>query len=142
MSLRNLAEPPLTREEIDAAILRVQAVPTLLTAINTAANAGTTPDDFIRDQQARITPTGLTDENVRTMFSAVELKQTIDTKHGELSKTKTPQQAAAEIPQEDRLGLAPARCPPTSARRATGARTAPRGSRSRSTPCRATSARA
>ena len=98
VSLRNLAEPPLTREEIDAAILRVQAVPTLLTAINTAANAGTTPDDFIRDQQARITPTGLTDENVRTMFSAVELKQTIDTKHGELSKTKTPQQAAAEIP--------------------------------------------
>ena len=69
------------------------------------ADAGTTPDDFIRDQQARITPTGLTDENVRTMFSAVELKQTIDTKHGELSKTKTPQQAAAEIPQEDRLGL-------------------------------------
>lgn len=105
VSLRNLAEPPLTREEIDAAILRVQAVPTLLTAINTAANAGTTPDDFIRDQQARITPTGLTDENVRTMFSAVELKQTIDAKHGELSKTKTPRQAAEEIPEGDRLGL-------------------------------------
>ena len=105
VSLRNLAEPPLTREEIDAAIVRVQAVPMLLTAINTAADAGTTPDDFIRDQQARITPTGLTDEHVRTMFSAVELKQTIDTKHGELGKTKTPQQAAAEIPAQDRLGL-------------------------------------
>ena len=39
-------------------------------------------------------------------------------------------------------GSGPARCPPTSARRATGARTAPRGSGSRSTPCRATSARA
>lgn len=105
VSLRNLADPPLTRAEIDAAILRVQAVPTLLTAINTAAAAGTTPDDFIRDQQAQITPTGLSDDNVRTMFSAVELKSTIDTKHGELSKTKTPQQAAAEIPVEDRLGL-------------------------------------
>jgi hypothetical protein len=69
------------------------------------ANAGTTPDDLIRDQQARITPTGLTDEHVRTMCSAVELKQTIDTKHGELGKTRTPQQAAAEIPLEDRLGL-------------------------------------
>jgi hypothetical protein len=104
-SLRNLAEPPLTHEEIDAAILRVQAVPALLTAINTAAAAGTTPDDFIRDQQAQITPTGLSDENVRTMFSAVELKNTIDTKHDELSKTKSPRQAAEEIPLQGRLGL-------------------------------------
>ncbi|MBE2314921.1 hypothetical protein DVA67_002975 [Solirubrobacter sp. CPCC 204708] len=105
VSLRNLAEPPLTREEIDAAILRVQAVPTLLTAITTAAAAGTSPDDFIRDRQAQITPTGLSDEHVRTMFSAVELKETIDTKHGELGKTKTAKQAAEEIPEGDRLGL-------------------------------------
>jgi hypothetical protein len=83
----------------------VQAVPTLLGAINTAAAAGTTPDDFIRDQQAQITPTGLADEHVRTMFSAVELKAAVDAKHGELGKDKTPRQAAEEIPQEDRLGL-------------------------------------
>ncbi|MDA0182965.1 hypothetical protein OJ997_21830 [Solirubrobacter phytolaccae] len=104
-SLRALAEPPLTREEIDAALLRVQGVPPLLSAINAASAAGTTADDFIRDQQAVITPTGLGDEHVRTMFSAVTLKGTIDTKHGELGKTKTPKQAAEEIPEGDRLGL-------------------------------------
>src|SRR5262249_8583033 len=39
-SLRKLAEPELTKEEIDAAILRVQAVPTLLTAVSNASAAG------------------------------------------------------------------------------------------------------
>jgi hypothetical protein len=104
-SLRDLADPPLTREEIDAAIGRVQAVPRLLTAINGAAGAGTSPDDFIRDQPAQITPTGLAEEHVRTMFRAVELKEAIDAKHAELGRNKTPRQAAEEIPEGDRLGL-------------------------------------
>jgi hypothetical protein len=106
-SLRKLAQPELTKEEIDAAIARVQAVPTLLTAVANAAAAKTTPDDFIKNQQATITPTGLSDDNVRTMFSAVALKDTIDTKHGELGgkDKKTAKQAAEEIPETDRLGL-------------------------------------
>ena len=104
-SLRKLAEPELTKEEIDAAILRVQAVPTLLTAVKNASDAGTSADDFIKAQQASITATGLTDEHVKTMFSAVTLKNTVDSKHDELSKTKTPKAAAEEIPEGDRMGL-------------------------------------
>lgn len=104
-SLRKLAEPELTKEEIDAAILRVQAVPTLLTAVKNASDAGTSADDFIKAQQGAITATGLTDEHVKTMFSAVTLKSTVDEKHGELSKTKTPKAAAEEIPEADRMGL-------------------------------------
>ena len=106
-SLRKLAQPELTKEEIDAAIVRTQAVPTLLSAVKTAADAGTTADDFIKAQQATITPTGLSDDNVRTMFSAVALKSTIDTKHGEIGgkDKKTAKTAAGEIPETDRLGL-------------------------------------
>jgi hypothetical protein len=106
-SLRKLASPELTKEEINDAIARVNAVKTLLAAVKTAADAGTSADDFIKAQQGTITPTGLSDENVRTMFSAVELKDTIDTKHGELGgkDKKTAKQAAGEIPESDRLGL-------------------------------------
>src|SRR3954454_11192451 len=106
-SLRKQAQPELTVKEIDDAIARVQAVPTLLSAINTAAGAGTTPDDFIKAQQAAITATGLSDADVKTMFSAVDLKNTVDTKHAELGgkAKKTPKQAAEEIPEADRMGL-------------------------------------
>jgi hypothetical protein len=106
-SLRKLASPELTKREIDDAIARVTAVKALLEAVKTAAGAGTTAEDFIKAQQGTITPSGLSEDNVKTMFSAVELKQTIDTKHGELGgkESKTPKQAAGEIPEADRLGL-------------------------------------
>jgi hypothetical protein len=106
-SLRKLASPELTKEEINDAIARVTAVKTLLAAVKTAADAGTSADDFIKAQQGTITPTGLSDENVKTMFSAVDLKNTIDTKHGELGgkDKKTAKQAAGEIPEADRMGL-------------------------------------
>src|SRR4051794_14736398 len=83
-SLRKLAQPELTVKEIDDAIARSTAVKTLLDAVKTAADAGTSADDFIKAQQAQTTPTGLSDADVKTMFSAVDLKNTIDTKHGEL----------------------------------------------------------
>jgi hypothetical protein len=104
-SLRKLATPELTKEEISDAIARTSAVTTLLNAVKTAADAGTSADDFIKAQQATITPSGLSDDNVRTMFSAVALKETIDAKHGELGPKKSAKQAAAEIPAADRLGL-------------------------------------
>ena len=75
-ALRKKAQPELTVKEISDAITRVQAVVTLLDAVKAASDAGTTPDDFIKAQQGTITPTGLSDDNVRTMFSAVTLKQT------------------------------------------------------------------
>src|SRR3954447_11304028 len=100
-SLRKLAQPELTVKEIDDAIAHSTAVKTLLDAVKTAADAGTTADDFIKAQQAQITPTGLSDADVKTMFSAVDLKNTIDTKHGELGgkDSKTAKQAAGEIPE-------------------------------------------
>jgi hypothetical protein len=106
-SLRKLATPELTKTEIDDAITRVNAVKTLLGAVKTASDAGTTADDFIKDKQGTITPSGLTDDNVRTMFGAVDLKETIDTKHGELGgkEKKTAKTAAGEIGETDRLGL-------------------------------------
>jgi hypothetical protein len=106
-SLRKLASPELTKKEIDDAIARTTAVKTLLDAVKTAADAGTSADDFIKAQQGTITPSGLSDANVKTMFSAVELKETIDTKHGELGgkDKKTAKTAAGEIPETDRLGL-------------------------------------
>ena len=106
-SLRKLASPELTKKEIDDAIARTTAVKALLDAVKTAAEAGTTPDDFIAAQQGTITPSGLSDDNVRTMFSAAELKETIDAKHSELGgkAKKTAKQAAGEIPEADRVGL-------------------------------------
>jgi hypothetical protein len=106
-SLRKLASPELTKQEIDDAIARTTAVKTLLDAVKTAADAGTSADDFIKAQQGTITPSGLSDDNVKTMFAGVELKKTIDTKHGELGgkEKKTGKSLAEEIPETDRLGL-------------------------------------
>ncbi len=106
-SLRKLATPELTKTEIADAITRVNAVKTLLDAVKTASDAGTTADDFIKDKQGTITPSGLTDDNVRTMFGAVDLKETIDTKHGEIGgkDKKTAKTLAGEIPETDRMGL-------------------------------------
>jgi hypothetical protein len=106
-ALRKKAQPELTVKEISDAIARVQAVVTLLDAVKAASDAGTTPDDFIKAQQGAITPAGLSDDNVRTMFSAVTLKATIDSEHASLGgkAKKTPKRAADEIPESDRLGL-------------------------------------
>jgi hypothetical protein len=109
-SLRKLASPELTKEEINDAIARTTAVKTLLDAVKTAADAGTTADDFIKAQQGTITPSGLSDDNVKTMFSGVELKKTIDEKHthvgeGKGKDKKTGKSLAEEIPEADRLGL-------------------------------------
>jgi hypothetical protein len=106
-SLRKLASPELTKKEIDDAIARTTAVKTLMDAVKTAADAGTSADDFIKAQQGTITPSGLSDDNVKTMFSAVALKETIDEKHTELSqdKKKSGKTLAEGIPEADRLGL-------------------------------------
>jgi hypothetical protein len=109
-ALRKLASPELTKEEINDAIARTTAVKTLLDAVKTAADAGTSADDFIKAQQGTITPSGLSDDNVRTMFSGVELKKTIDEKHGHVGEgkgkdKKTGKSLAEEIPEADRLGL-------------------------------------
>lgn len=131
-ALRDQATPPLTLKELNQADARCAAVKTLLAAVTRAAAKGETPEDFINANPNPILATGLSHEDVETMFSAVTLKTTLDTARasaeaaGKTAKAeaakakKTPkQQAAAEraarqtsvneaiaaISTNDRLGL-------------------------------------
>lgn len=105
-ALRNAANPPLTVQEIDDAIARVTAVRTLLDSVRAASQAGTTPDVFIQNNGPQITATGLSNANVRTMFSAVGLKATIDAAHARVeAQASTLDQEVQAIPVADRLGL-------------------------------------
>jgi hypothetical protein len=111
-SLRAKATPPLTLTELNTAEARCTAVVTLLSAVATASAAGTTPDDYIKANSAAITATGLSNDDVKTMFSAVTLKSTIDAAHTRVEaesteaakKTKLDAETAA-VPEADRLGL-------------------------------------
>jgi hypothetical protein len=109
--LRNKSTPPLTIKELTAANDRCVAVKKLLKAINTAAEKGVEPDTFIQNNADLINATGLSNDDVQTMFSAVELKETIDQVHtakvaaGKKKGAKVVQDGIAAIPEEDRLGL-------------------------------------
>lgn len=111
--LRDKADPPLTIKELNAAEARCTAVVTLLKAVSDASAKGTQPDDFIQQNTAAITATGLSNDDVKTMFEAVTLKATIDAARAEIKKKKTdlkkanPEitQAAKDIPEADRVGL-------------------------------------
>jgi hypothetical protein len=73
-SLRDQAQPPLTLKELNAADARVAEVPKLLAAV-AAATAG--PEAFIAAHGAAIAATGLADDDVRTMFRAEALRETL-----------------------------------------------------------------
>ena len=77
--LRDKATPPLTMKELNDAEARCTAVVTLLTSITSASAKGETPDDFIKNNATAILATGLSNDDVKTMFSAVTLKSTLDT---------------------------------------------------------------
>jgi hypothetical protein len=107
-SLRDKATPPLTGAELMEAKKRCDAVVTLSSTIKTAAGKGVEPDTFIQDNTDAITATGLTNEDVHTMFSAVELKKTLDQIHvasGKKKDQKVVKDGIAAIPESDRLGL-------------------------------------
>jgi hypothetical protein len=105
-SLRNRANPPLTRAEIAAALERVRAVERLLGAVDAAVRAGTVPDDFIEAERALIDATGLGDDHVRTMFAAVGLRARVREGHARVqSRQSTLREEARAIPEEDRLGI-------------------------------------
>jgi hypothetical protein len=130
--LRDKASPPLTLAELNAAEARSVAVTTLLSLVATASPAGTKPDDFISANTAAITATGLSNADVKTMFSAVTLKATLDTAHtnaeaadaaakseaalankspkeqnakAKAAKDKSVKDAIDAMPSADRLGL-------------------------------------
>jgi hypothetical protein len=95
--LRDRATPPLTMKELNDAEARATAVNTLLKSVATASAANKKPDDFIKDNTDAITATGLSNADVKTMFSAVTLKSTIDTAHADAEEAaKTARQEAAK----------------------------------------------
>jgi hypothetical protein len=111
-TLRDAATPALTKAELNKAEARVLKVDDLLAAVSKASKKGTTPDDFIKAEAALIADSGLSDADVRTMFSAVTLKGTIDAASTESKKEKKDadrakkvQEAIDAIPAADRLGL-------------------------------------
>ncbi len=111
-TLRDTATPSLTMKELNTAESRCRAVVALLSAVATAAAAGTTSDDYIKDNSAAITASGLSNADVKTMFSAVALKSTIDAANArvEAEKSKATKKAKLDaettaIPEADRLGL-------------------------------------
>lgn len=130
--LRNKAEPPLTLSQLDEAEARCKAVVSLLASVDRASEGGTSPDDFIENNNAAIVASGLSNDDVRTMFSAVTLKGTLATvrtgaeaagtaakdEAAKAHKTSNQQKAAENaatqkafkegieaIPAADRLGL-------------------------------------
>jgi len=101
-ALRDRARPPLTLKELNAADARVVAVQKLLAEVAAGSAAGTAPDAFIAGHRPAIAATGLGDDDVRTMFRAETLKETLAT-----ARTQKRSLAAsiAAIPGADRLGL-------------------------------------
>ena len=110
--LRDKATPPLTVKELNDAETRCTAVVTLLSSVTTASASSTKPDDFIKNNATAITASGLSNTDVKTMFSAVTLKSTIDTAHQTVEEKKKPDEkkkaltaAIDAISETDRLGL-------------------------------------
>lgn len=77
-SLRDKAKPALTMKDLNSAETRCIAVSTLLDSVSQASADSKTPDDFIKENSASILATGLSNDDVKTMFSGVALKETID----------------------------------------------------------------
>lgn len=97
--LRDKATPPLTMAELNSAETRCNAVKTLLKSITQASGKGEMPDDFIKNNTNAITATGLNDDDVKTMFSAVELRTTLDTA---LTNANAAGEAAKEAAQKEK----------------------------------------
>jgi hypothetical protein len=105
-SLREQASPPLTKEEISKASTCCKAVVRLLGSVEKAVEKGTDPAQFIKANKASIEATFLSNEDLRTMFRAVGLKQTISSLHDEVKAKKiTLDKAALSIPQNESLGI-------------------------------------
>jgi len=109
--LRQRATPEITFKELQDAEARVAAVPELLSAVAAAAAKGQSADDFIKNEAAKITATGLSSDDVKTMFGGVALKQKIDAAHTAVSAAPAKDKAAklqAEIdaiPNDERQGI-------------------------------------
>jgi RHS repeat-associated protein len=112
--LRSGSNPALTGEELRDANTRVLAVKTLSDSVTAASAAKMTPDDFIKNNAPAIAASGLSNDNVKTMFSAVNLRATLDkalVDANAAGAAKTPEHIKSvkasidAIPVADRLGI-------------------------------------
>ncbi len=102
--LRNLANPPLTMADVNAADARCSAVVALLNAV-TAAGAQN-PDDFIAQHASALAATALSQADVKAMFGGAVLKRKIDALAADVkAKRKTVAQAIATLAPAERMGL-------------------------------------
>jgi len=106
-ALREKADPPLTKAELKEAIARCKAVDTLHAAVRKAVEKGTDVTAFLSAESGLLTPTGLSEAHVHTMFAAAELKEEIDEKRPEYMKAdkKGRKKIRAEMTDADELGI-------------------------------------
>jgi hypothetical protein len=101
-----LLEFPIYLPDIEQGITRATNTRTLLIAVEGAVNIGQTVESFLLNNALLVSSTGLSADNVRTMFQAVPLKARIDAAHARVqSGASTLAQEVAAIPEADRLGL-------------------------------------
>jgi outer membrane protein OmpA-like peptidoglycan-associated protein len=107
-SQRDRANPPLTVKELNAADARAAAVLSLLSAVTAAWAQGRAPDDFIAANRALITATGLSDDDVRTMFRTEGLKAALAKARSEIDAAEQAarEKAARENKTEKQLAAA------------------------------------
>lgn len=75
--LRAKATPPLTLKELNEAEARCKAVVTLLGHVRTASEKGNSSADLVKERSSSIAATGLSEDDVATMFKAVNLQNTL-----------------------------------------------------------------
>lgn len=105
---------PLYMSDINQGYQRVNATRDLLTAVNNAVAAGLyTPEEFIGHNTSLFVSTGLSVEDVRTMYRAVPLRAQVADAHArvvaassnENVQVQLADQEVAQIPVADRLGI-------------------------------------
>lgn len=87
-TLRDKAKPALTMKELNSAEARCIAVSKLLDSVASASAESKSSDDFIKENAASILASGLSNDDVKTMFGEVTLKATIDASRTDIETKK------------------------------------------------------
>lgn len=100
------ARPPLTGKELSAGRSCCKAVAKLLALVDSEFVEGIDVDRFIASHRSEIDRASLGDSDVRVMFGAVRLRETIKALHRKVAaKQVTLDKAARSIKGGDRIGL-------------------------------------
>ncbi|GIJ48378.1 hypothetical protein Val02_52640 [Virgisporangium aliadipatigenens] len=106
-SLRERADPPLTKTELKKAIDRCHGVDALHAAVGKAVAKGTDVAEFLVAEGTLVEQAGLTEAHVHTMFAAAELKNEINEIRPEYLKAdkKGKAKIRAELTAASELGI-------------------------------------